>query len=763
MSEPTANATGLTELAIQGMSCQGCVRRATEAIQGVAGVASVTVELSPGRAAVRWQPGAMPDAMAVMAAIARVGFKAKLITTSADEGCSCHTPAAGAGWSPLEGWRFNVVLGGAVTLVLMLGEWAFSLGTMRWFQWTAFVLALPVQLVCGARFYRGAWNQLRVGASNMDTLVALGSTTAFGYSAWGLFSGLTGHLYFMEAAAIISVISAGHWVESRASEQAAGALRALLGLTPSLARRLDPAGGETEVPVAQLVVGDRILLRPGDRVPTDSDVIEGQSAVEEAMLTGESAPVEKGPGARVYAGTVNQTGRLLVRVSATGAATALAQIIAVVERAQNSRAAIQRLGDRVSSVFVPIVVVIALGTGLGWGLAPASARAVSEALAAWLWPAMVPDGVWAAAFIQTAAVLIVACPCAMGLATPAAIMAGANAAARRGILIRDAVALEKSGHITAILFDKTGTLTQGRISVVAVRDLRPGAAAGPSIEAMASAMAAGSNHPLSRAIQGLGSRIENPAMLPALTGWRELRGCGVEARFGEATLRLGSFTWLEECGVASETAGSFAKEWSARAATVVGLASGTRLLGVLALRDALKPKAAEVVTRLARAGKAVFLVTGDQAATAAAIAQAAGIPAANVFAKVRPERKAEIVRQLQARGERVAFVGDGINDAPALAQADLGIAVAQASDVAREAADLILLRSGIEAISEALGLAQATLRIIRQNLFWAFFYNAAAVPLAAVGLLNPVLCAAAMGLSDLLVLGNALRLLRWRA
>jgi Cu+-exporting ATPase len=763
MSEPTAHAAGLTELAIQGMSCQGCVRRATEAIQGVAGVASVTVELSPGRAAVRWQPGAMPDATAVMAAIARVGFKAKLITAVTGEGCSCHTPVVGAGWSPLEGWRFNVVLGGAVTVLLMLGEWAFSLGTMRWFQWTAFGLALPVQVVCGARFYRGAWNQLRVGASNMDTLVALGSTTAFGYSAWGLFTGLAGHLYFMEAAAIISVISAGHWLESRASERAAGALRALLGLAPSLARRLDLVGGETEVPVAQLVVGDRILLRPGDRVPTDSDVLEGQSAVEEAMLTGESASVEKGPGARVYAGTVNQTGRLLVRVSATGAATALAQIIAVVERAQNSRAAIQRLGDRVSSVFVPTVVVIALGTGLGWGLAPASARAVSGALAAWLWPAMVPDGVWAAAFIQTAAVLIVACPCAMGLATPAAIMAGANAAARRGILIRDAVALEKSGRITAILFDKTGTLTQGRVSVVAVRDLRSAEAAEPSIEALASALAAGSNHPLSRAIQGLRSRSENPARLPALTEWRERRGCGVEARLGEATLRLGSLTWLEECGVAPEAAGSFAQEWSAQAATVVGLSSGTRLLGVLALRDALKPKAAEVVTRLARTGKAVFLVTGDRAATAAAIAQAAGIPAANVFAEVRPERKAEIVRQLQARGERVAFVGDGINDAPALAQADLGIAVSQASDVAREAADLILLRSEIEAIPEALGLAQATLRIIRQNLFWAFFYNAAAVPLAAFGLLNPVLCAAAMGLSDLLVLGNALRLLRWRA
>jgi Cu+-exporting ATPase len=764
MSVPTAYSTGLMALSIKGMTCQGCVRRATDAIQGVAGVASVTVELSPGRATVRWQPGATPDAAAVTAAVRRAGFKARLVATAADDGCSCHASETGAGWSPLEGWRFNVVFGGAVTVALALGEWVLGLGMTRWYHWLAFALTLPVQVICGARFYRGAWNQLRVGASNMDTLVALGSMTAFAYSAWGLFAGWTTHLYFMEAAAIIALISTGHWLEAQATERAASSLRALLNLAPPTARRLDAAGGETEVPVAQLAANDRVALRPGDRVPTDGEVLEGQSAVDEAMLTGESLPVEKTPGAKLYAGTVNQNGRLVARVTATGEATALAHIIAIVQRAQNSRAAIQKLGDRVSSVFVPAVVLVALATAFWWGLAPASARSVSAALQPWLWPAVVPATPLAAAFIQAAAILIVACPCAMGLATPAAIMAGTNAAARRGILIRDAGALEKSGRITAVVFDKTGTLTQGKVAVAARRDFRSGADS-PPLEALAAALAAPSNHPLSRAIaqnQPATGKTENAIPAPALAEWQEIRGRGVQAGLNGATLRLGSLGWLGEDGVALEAAGPFVAEWTAQGATVLGLASDRRLLGLFALRDTLKPKSAEVVTRLKRAGKAVYLVTGDQAAVATAIAGSVGIPAANVLAEIRPEQKADIVRQLQERGQRIAFVGDGINDAPALAQADLGIAVSRASDVAREAADIILLRSDIEAIPEALGLAQATLRTIRQNLFWAFFYNAAAVPLAALGFLSPVLSAAAMGFSDLLVIGNALRLRRWR-
>ncbi|MBI3853431.1 MAG: heavy metal translocating P-type ATPase [Verrucomicrobia bacterium] len=519
-----------------------------------------------------------------------------------------------------------------------------------------------------------------------------------------------------------------------------------------------PQAAEIEVPVSKLRLNDLVVLRPGDRVPTDAVVVEGNSAVDESMLTGESLPIDKAPGAKLYAGTVNQNGRLVMRVDATGEATALAQIIAVVQHAQTSRANIQKLGDQVSSVFVPIVVLIALGTGLWWGLAYDSARNVSQTLAPFLWKVHLPETALAAAFIQVAAVLIVACPCAMGLATPVAIMAGTNVAARRGILIRDGVALEKTGRLTAVLFDKTGTLTQGKLEVAKVEDCRNESEQIVSIQQLAAALARSSNHPLSKAVAKLaGAEI-------ALIDWQEVRGAGVQAttpsKESKAILRLGSLNWLRGCKVELSAATRFVNEWSAQGATILGLATDARLIGLLALRDAIKPHAAEVVAQLAHQGKTTYLITGDNKLTAAAIAQQVGIPAENVFSEIRPEQKAEIVKQLQQRGERVAFVGDGINDAPALEQADLGIAVSQASDVAREAADIILLKSEIQAIPEALGLAQATLRTIKQNLFWAFFYNAAAIPLAVLGFLSPVLCAAAMGLSDLIVIGNALRLRR---
>jgi P-type Cu+ transporter len=751
-SPPPASPVDATEFSVTGLNCQNCVRKATAALQGVPGVASAVVTLEPPRAMVRWQPDAKPNSEAILRALKSAGYEAAP---------TCHSPPA----TRHSSWQFNVVFGGAVTLLLMLGEWVFRLGMERWFQWTAFTLALPVQALCGARFYVGAWRQLKAGGSNMDTLVALGSTTAFGFSAWALFTGWQGHLYFMEAAAIITLISVGHWLEARMSARAASALQALLNLAPQTARRLDAAGAETEVPVAELKPGDRVVLRPGDRVPVDGEVLEGQSAVDEAMLTGESLPVEKSPSAKLYGGTVNQNGRLVFRVTATGDATALAQIIAVVQRAQSSRASIQKLGDQVSAVFVPIVVLVALGTGLWWGLAYESALRAATTLLPFLKPEHFPASPLAAAFIHAAGVLIVACPCAMGLATPAAIMAGVNAAARRGILIRDGEALEKSGRITAVLFDKTGTLTEGKLAVAAVHEVKPGA---ERVKELAAALAAPSNHPLSRAVAAVCDRRSAPDAQPEFGGhrpplqdWREVRGSGIEATSEGAVHRLGSLRWLAEAGVSAE-ANPFVSEWTSKGATVLGLARGSELLALFALRDQLKPHAAEVVAGLQRQGKAVFLVTGDNAQTAAAIATQAGLPTENVFAEIRPEQKAGIVQQLQARGQRVAFVGDGINDAPALTQADLGIAVTRASDVAREAADIILLQSDIQAIPEALGLAQATLRTIRQNLFWAFFYNAAAVPLAALGLLSPVLCAAAMGLSDVLVIGNALRLrARW--
>jgi len=777
------SATATTELQVTGMTCNNCARKVTEAVQKVPGVSSASVNVASSHASVRWNTGADRDVSALVAAISQAGFEAEECSAAAGESRQSH-------------WEWNLMVGLGVTGVLMLGDWVFGLGLRPWFQWLAFALAGVVQIFCGAQFYTGAWRQLKVGQSNMDMLVALGSSTAFGYSTWALLSGAGGHVYFMEAAAIISLITFGHWLEARVSDKASSALKTLLNLAPETARKLvsnasrqsevqaqpfnlrslkfqsPPAAAlpvatsEVEVPVSELQAGDRVVLRPGDRVPVDGVVLEGESSVDEAMLTGESLPVDKKSGSELYAGTVNANSRLVMRVTATGEATALAHIVAAVQRAQTSRADIQRLGDRVSNVFVPVIVVIALGAALWWGLSPESANRVHDYLAQFFWHAHLPTQAFATAFMIAAAVLIVACPCAMGLATPAAIMAAANAAARRGILIRDGVALEKAGKITAVIFDKTGTLTEGKPDVTETWQNGPEM---PTTWFWSAALTQNSKHPISRAVlkyceDKAGTR-QTPSV--AVTAWQEIQGSGVEAKLSlagqpEMLARLGSLRWLRESNVDLSVAKNFIDEKSGQAATLVGLAADGKLLALFAVRDALKSHSAQVVARLQQQKYKTYLLTGDNRQTADAIARQAGIAAENVFAEVRPERKAEFVKTLQDRGERVAFVGDGINDAPALTQADLGIAVGRASDVAREAADIILLKSEIEAVPEALGLARATLRTIKQNLFWAFFYNALGVPLAALGFISPIFCAAAMGFSDLIVIGNALRLLRWR-
>ena len=728
----------------------------------------------------RWSSENAPDVDALLQSLKQAGYPAHPLPQPAaaqHEHTECHSAA----------WELNLWIGVTGMVLLMVGEWVFGLGQHNWFRWTSFTVATVVQVFAGARFYRGAWNQLRAGSSNMDTLVALGSTTAYLYSAFVLFSGSGAHLYFMEAAAIISLISVGHWVEARVSAKASQSLEALFRLAPKTARRLRTAGSsilplpngegrgeggqgvqvsplvphfstdvsEEQVPVEQLRVDDRIVLRPGDHVPTDAIVLEGSSALNESMLTGESMPVDKSPGTNIYAGTINLTGQLIAKVTATGEATALANIIAAVERAQTSRANIQRLGDRVSSIFVPVVVVIALLTAFFWAFLPDAARALHSWLARFLWSAHVPDGRWAASFIIPAAVLIVACPCAMGLATPAAIMAASNAASRRGILIRDGIALEKAGSVTCVLFDKTGTLTAGHPKVVASEPLESDQSVDEPIS-LAAALGSRSNHPLSQAVAALGKSSVQ------LSNVQEVRGAGIQAQLANNRVlaRLGSLRWLRESGVAIDPERPFIRKWSDEGATVIALAADTRLLCLFALKDAIKADAALVVQQLRDRGLRIYLVTGDNRRTAQSIATQAGISAENVLSEVRPEDKAAVVSRFQAGGERVAFVGDGINDAPALEQSDLGVAVSKASDVAREAADIILLNSEIGAVPASLTLAQDTLRTIKQNLFWAFFYNALGIPLAALGFMSPILCAAAMGLSDIVVIGNALRLLR---
>lgn len=743
----------VTGLAVEGMSCGNCARHVTEALQGVPGVRLATVNLDSHRATVRWEPGANADVAALVRAVQEAGYEAS----------PRHVEAASPGDEKSHGWRFNLWVGAIGTLLLMTGEWVGRWGTEPWFGWVSFGVATVVQTIAGAPFYRGAWIQLKAGSSNMDTLVALGSTTAYVFSVFTLLGGTGHHLYFMEAASIITLISIGHWVEARVGQRASSALRGLLELAPARARKVKPDGAEIDVEVADLQPGDVVGLRPGERIPTDGEVLEGEASVDESMLTGESLPVEKRAGQPLFAGTMNLNGRLRMTVTATGEETALAHVIAAVQRAQNSRANIQRIGDRVSSVFVPIVVVVAIAAGLGWGFFPDSARAIHESLAKYLWAAHPPEGS-AAAFIIAAAVLIISCPCAMGLATPAAIMAGSNAAARRGILIRDGVALEQAGNITAVLFDKTGTLTEGKPEVAEVWS--PALPDREQAVTAAASLARHSNHPVSLAVASLAG--DGPQVLD----WSETRGAGVSGKIrglepsdNGATVcdvRLGALKWLEDSGVDVAPGAGFIQEWSAKGATIVGYASGNRLKALFAVQDRLKKGASQVVERIRKQNLHVYLVTGDHPLTAKTIASRAGIPQENVFAQVPPERKAELVRDLQKRGERVAFVGDGINDAPALQQADLGVAVSRASDIAREAADIILLRSEIEAVPESLALARATLRTIRQNLFWAFFYNSIGIPLAALGFMSPILCAAAMGLSDLVVIGNALRLNRFR-
>ena len=741
----------ITRLRIDGMTCGNCARHVTEALRSVAGVQNASVALESQSAEVRWASGAAAKPLELIRAVVEAGYDAKPAPTDKSK-----LEKAG-----IQTWKLNLWLGALATLPLMIGEWALGLGMVPWFRWTSLVLAGVVQVMGGAAFYRGAWRQLKRGASNMDTLVALGSTVAFAYSVWAIFAQPGAHLYFLESAAIITLISIGHSLEARVSERASSEMRHLLRLAPATALKQMPDGSQKEVSVADLRAGDVVALRPGDHVPVDGQVIEGSSAVNESMLTGESLPVEKSKNARVFAGTENLDGRLLVRVFSTGEETALARIINAVQRAQSSRAEIQRLGDRVSNYFVPVVVVVAIGAFVWWGFAPGAALHVTETVSKFLWPPHIPSGPIAAGLIIGAAVLIVACPCAMGLATPAAIMAASNAAARKGILIRDGVALEKAGKISVVMLDKTGTLTKGTPVLIKSAIFDSGSVNdGQKIggDEIAAALAAHSRHPVSRAIAA-GAKSEL-----SVQDWEEIRGSGVRgtlrADSNGMKAMLGSLPWLRENAVDLRPGEAFIKEWSGRGATIVGLALNAKLGSLFAVSDTLKEGTREMIGQLRNSGLTPYLITGDNRITGEAIAKETGISLENVFAEVRPEAKAGMVSQLQAKGEKVAFVGDGINDGPALEQADLGIAVLHASDTAREAADMVLLNSDVHSIPESLHLARKALRIIKQNLFWAFFYNALGVPLAALGFMSPVVCAAAMAISDLVVIGNALRLLR---
>lgn len=765
-STPSPPLGTLTELRIQGMDCGNCARSVTEALQGVPGVSRAAVDLQGASARTYWMPGQAPDPARLIAAVERAGYQARLAESPGSASPSGSPPGSTA----LNPWMAAVWLGVPATLLLLTGDWLGGWGMQRGFQTLSLVLASAVQAGVGWRFYRGAWRQARVGRSNMDTLVSLGSSSAYLWSLWLFFTQSHSHLFFAESVSILTLISVGHALEARMSAKAGNALKALMELAPATARRLDSEGREVDTPVAQLRPGERLRIKPGDQIPVDAVVLEGDSSANESLLTGEPMPVPKTSGSALLAGSANLEGSLVARVSATGEHTTLARIAAVVERAQSSRASIQRLADQVSSVFVPVVVLIACIAAAAWAWAPETLRHWQSFLSPLLWHPQASLSPMSDAVSAFCSVLIVACPCAMGLATPVALMAGINAAARRGILIRDAVALEKTGRISALAFDKTGTLTAGHPSITRWLDLRPETSRSVPLPALACPLADRSQHPVSRAVSAAGKALRDAGPAsgpggPALTSWRELRGQGIEGTAHGADprqpLRLGSLGWMRSLGVTlDQNAEASLLQATEAAQSVLLLAEGPTLLGILQIGDAVRQDSPEVLRRLQAQGIETWLISGDTAPTCQAVAKAVGIPPERVRAECRPEDKVRILAEIQARGRRVAFVGDGINDSPALAAADLGIAVAKASDVAREAADIVLLRPDLAAVVEALDLSARTLRTIHQNLFWAFFYNAAAVPLAALGYLSPVVCALTMGLSDLIVIGNALRLRR---
>jgi Cu+-exporting ATPase len=584
-----------------------------------------------------------------------------------------------------------------------------------------------------------------MGSGNMDLLVALGTSAAFGLSLFGLFSNGPGDempaLYFESAAVVITLVMLGKWLESRAKHRTLAALEALRALTPETARVIGPDGQESEVPIRRLRVGNRVVVRPGERIPVDGEIVEGRSQIDESLLTGESLPVAREPGEPVTGGAVNGEGRLVVRATALGAESTLARIVRLVENAQARKAPIQRRVDQISAVFVPVVVVIALITGTAWLMSGAG---------------------WNAAVIHAVAVLVIACPCALGLATPAALMVGTGVAARHGILIKDAEALELARRLDEVVFDKTGTLTEGRPEVEAVIGF------GLDREHVldhAAALQAGSEHPLARAVQRLRPQTSAARELEAVPG-RGVRGL-TDDTAGATEWQLGSRRWMIELGLDLSDAALPAEalslqqrgltlSWLARRQ---GAAGAVRLVGLIAFGDRVKADAAEAIRRLQTLGVPSRLLSGDQPVAVAAVATQLGL--AHWHAEVLPQDKAAVVTSLREGGRRIAMVGDGLNDAPALAAADVGIAMASGTDVARHAAAITLVRSSPLGVADAIDISRRTTAKIHQNLFWAFIYNVIGIPLAAFGLLSPVIAGAAMAASSVSVISNALLLARW--
>ncbi len=740
----------LTEitLPITGMTCANCAATIERTLKKSDGVRSAAVNYATERATVELDSEVDVDDL--IRAVERVGYG--VVRTSAGDGGDSEATARAA---ELAHQRRAFLVGAAFSLPLfvlsmardfgLIGPWAHA----PWVNWLMLVLAAPVQFYVGWDYYVGGWKALRNGAANMDVLVALGSTVAFVYSVVVTVVLTTGssavgdHVYFETAALIITLIKLGKLLETKAKGQASAAIRELMKLQPDTATVLRDSG-EVLVPLSEVVVGDVVLVRPGERIPVDGVVTEGHSAVDESMLTGESMPVERSPGDEVAGATINAHGVLRVRATQVGADTALARIVHMVEQAQGSKAPIQRLADRVASWFVPIVLVLAVITFLVW----------------WL----VVGAGFTPAIIRLVAVLVIACPCALGLATPTAVMVGTGRGAARGILFRNSEALESSEDVDVVVLDKTGTVTAG---APVVREI---AFATGSSEAVvltiAAAVEINSEHPLARAVVA-GARDRGISAEPA-SGFSATPGRGVSAERAGQPVLVGSRRMMEEQGVDPSGLTDAATTMEARAWTVLWVAEAGVVVGLVGVADEVKEGSAEAVRSLRGRGVRVVMLTGDNRTVADAVAREVGID--EVMAEVLPDQKAAAVSSLQAEGLRVAMVGDGINDAPALAQADVGVALGTGTDVAIEAADVTLMRGDLRSVPEALALSKATMRTIRQNLVWAFAYNVVLIPVAAGVLypldwvpdmlrsLHPILAAVAMAASSVSVVANSLRL-----
>ena len=722
-TDAAANDEQSVELALNGMTCAACATRVEKVLNRLPGV-SANVNFATEKARVHYSADAA-DLERIIAAVQKAGYGAERIDPAKRDDARVASAAA----YRAELTRFAIAV--ALTLPFMVQMIVMLVGGGHDLipAWLQLALATPVQFWIGKRFYVGAWHALRGGGANMDVLIALGTTMAYAYSAAAVVLRLPLHLYFEASATIITLVLMGKLLEVRARSRASAAIEALSKLQPKTAR-VRRGGSISEISVTDVVIGDVFVLRPGESVPVDGVVMEGQSSVNEAMLTGESLPVAKAQGARVYAATLNIDGALDCRATGVGKDTALAAIIRLVEEAQGSKAPIQRLADRVAGIFVPLVIALAL---------------ITFAFAWWT------TGESVTALIRAVAVLVIACPCALGLATPTAIMVGSGVGAQAGVLIKNAAALEHAGRIDTLVVDKTGTLTLGEPAVVTV------AAQGETTETdllrIAATLEQSSQHPLAKAILRYASaRGVAPAII---TGFTAVPGKGVHGAIDGVEAALGTSRFIAERGID----GAPANEQPGH--TTVSVALGSRVIGRIALADEVRPTSRAAVTALHKLGLEVVMLTGDNRESAKAVAALVGIR--KYEAEVLPQSKAEYVEKVKRAGRTVGMVGDGVNDAPALAAADVSFAIGAGSEVAIHSADVTLMRNDLASVVDAISLSRATLRKIRQNLFFAFFYNVLGIPLAALGLLNPVIAGAAMALSSVSVVTNSLLLKRWRS